>query len=70
MAKKVKKRVEMKKNMYSEGYINGQRKLANYLMGLEIDTVKDLHWLLDHLSKVSVGEEIIDNVCIGFNKLI
>jgi len=53
-------------NKYSQGYVNGQRKLAFSILEMTLENVADYQWLLSHLKEVSEGREIIDNTIIGF----
>ena len=56
------------KTDYSDGYKNGQRKLAYEILQITLENVSDYQWLLSHLKEVSEGREIIDNGAIGFIK--
>lgn len=56
-------------NKYSQGYINGQRKLAYALLEMTLENVSDYQWLLSHLKEVSEGREIMENTAIGFTPI-
>lgn len=62
---KQKKKVD---DSFMDGFIAGQRKLCNAILGMTLENVADYQWLLTHLKEVSEGREVITNTASGFVK--
>ena len=42
---------------YISGYVNGQRKLANWILERELESIADYKWLLTKLGEIADGNE-------------